>query len=79
MKVVGRKDYSMVKDGVTYNGVTVHCLEPAVPPAVGSLCVHLSVGTNKPGYLVASTLEPGMEVVPVYNRFGKVEDLIVKK
>ncbi len=77
MKVVGKRSYEMQKDGSTYTGMVLHCVYPAAAPAVGELTQTLSVGSMKPGYATACNVPIGAEVTPVYNRFGKVEDVVV--
>ena len=79
MKLIGKKTYNCTNNGAEYRGITCHCIEPAVPPAVGELCVTFSVGDTKPGYSVVLSLQVGDEITPVYNRFGKVDDVVVHK
>lgn len=79
MKLIGKKTYSVSNNGAEYHGITCHCVEPATPPAVGQLCVTFSVGDTKPGYPVVQSLQVGDEITPVYNRFGKVDDVVVHK
>lgn len=79
MKYIGRKAYHCEDKGIAYDGFTCHCIEKAVPPAVGELCVTFAMGTTKPGYSTVLTLQPGDEITPVYNRYGKVDDIIVHR
>ena len=79
MKLIGKKTYDVQNNGASYHGITCHCVEPATPPAVGQLCVTFSVGDTKPGYPVVQSLQVGDEITPVYNRFGKVDDVVIRR
>ena len=79
MKLIGKKSYDVQANGGFYHGITCHCVEKATPPAVGELCVTFSVGDNKPGFSVVQSLQVGDEITPVYNRFGKVDDVVVHR
>ena len=79
MKLIGKKTYSVQNNGSEYRGITCHCVESATPPAVGQLCVVFSVGDTKPGYPMVQSLQVGDDITPVYNRFGKVDDVVLHK
>lgn len=77
MEVVGRRGYEMKNDDGVYTGVTLHCIEAGPTPESGRLCVKVSIGTRKPGYEKACSVPFGSVITPVYNRFGKTEDIII--
>jgi len=81
MKVIGKKPYEFTaKDsGIVYNGLTLFCLDNLPAPGVGQYAEKISVGKDKECYNLAVSLEIGDEVTPIYSKFGKVTDLLIKK
>lgn len=57
-------------------GVNLHCIQDVVDPEQGQTVERLYVYETKAGYKKAFTIPFGSFVTPVYNRFGKVEDII---
>lgn len=79
MKVVGRKKYSFAsKDGGLVTGVSLHCLEKAADPSEGEVALTLSVSSTKACYGTVLSVPFGSEITPVYNRYGKVDDILLK-
>lgn len=79
LTVVGTVPYRTTIDGSTYLGITIHCVEPAKPEkgGIGQTCFSFSVGSTKPGYVNAIRVVPGDTVNPIFNRYGKVEDVSI--
>lgn len=76
---LGKKPYKFTnkEDGVVYTGIRMHCIAEVPAPGEGQLTEVFSIGTNKSGFANADSLPFGSIVNPVYNRFGKVDDIIV--
>lgn len=80
MKVVGRRKYQFTnkETGEMIVGVSLHCLENSPDPSEGQLATTLSVVSAKPCYSLALGIPFGSEVTPVYNKYGKVDDILIR-
>lgn len=78
MKVIGKKRYAIQRDGKLYVGISLHCTYPATQDgAEGDLTESFSIGDTKPGYPTALSVALGSEITPSYNKYGKVDDIVV--
>lgn len=76
-KVVGVVPWSFDKDGKHFEGVSLHTLEDLDPKqGMGKLTEKISLSREK---LDAAGVEPlpGQTIQIVYNRFGRVETIIL--
>lgn len=76
--VLGKRGYNFTKDGQTFIGVKLHCREEFPAPDVGYLTEVLSVGDRKSIYHTVLSLPFGAVITPIYDKYGKIQDIIVK-
>lgn len=80
MKVVGRKYTKWTNnDGKEMHGLRLFCTEPV--EGVDGLSVEaIHLSEDKAGYAGAcKNVVVGSEIKPVYNKYGKVDDIMVVK
>lgn len=79
LKLVGKKAYDYTNDkGDRYTGIKLHCVQEVASPVEGYLTEVIPVGSTKPIYSQANEFPFGTVFNPVYNRYGKIEDFILK-
>lgn len=79
MKVVGKQIYDGVYEGRPYHGIRFYVTDVR-KDVEGLYTETLKLPSTKPRYEEACTYPVGCEVVPVFNRYGQVEDIqLVKK
>lgn len=77
--LAGRNESSFKgSDGNQVTGITLHLLEDIPDPVNGTHVERFYIHEKKPGYETAKTIPFGSVITPVYNRYGKVEDIIWK-
>lgn len=77
--LVGRSDYQFTtKEGTLITGTMLHCLDNVSADGKGYRVDKFSLSNTKPAYATAQTIPLGAVVTPVYNRYGKVDDIIWK-
>lgn len=77
--LMGRKFYDFTNDkGQNYKGIKLHCLQEFATPQEGTLTEVVSVSENNPAYAVAVAMPFNCLFTPVYNRYGRIDDLIVR-
>lgn len=57
-------------------GVNLHCIDDVADPVVGQRVQRLYVYESKVGYRKAYDIPFGSFITPVYNRWGKIDDII---
>lgn len=78
LKLVGKKSYDYTNDkGVRYTGIKLHCVQQHATSQEGFLTEIVSVGTNKPIYSQANEYAFGTIFTPVYDKYGRIQDLIL--
>lgn len=78
LRVLGRKHYDYTNEkGQRYTGVKLHCVQVNSTPEEGFLTEVVSVGSSKPIYPVAVSLPFESVITPIYNRFGKIDDIVL--
>ncbi|AXH73577.1 MAG: hypothetical protein [Inoviridae sp.] len=77
LKLVGRHESEFVaKDGSgMIKGINLHCVDTEEDPVHGSRVERLYIHSAKPGYESSKGIPFGSILTPIYNRFGKVEDI----
>lgn len=79
LKVVGKRYYDFTNDkNQRFTGVKLHCIQEFSTQKEGFLTEVISVGSDKPVYPIADELIFGTVITPVYNRYGRIDDIIVK-
>lgn len=80
LKLVGRfeSEFEAQDHSGKIRGVNLHCIETEEDPRGGLRVERLYIHERRPGYLTSQGIPFGSIVTPVYNRYGKVDDLIWK-
>lgn len=79
LKLMGKKYYDYTNDkNQRYTGVKLHCIQELSTPQEGFLTETVSVGSQKPIYYQCDTLPFGSVFTPVYDRYGRIQDIILK-
>lgn len=77
--LMGKRYYDFTNDkDQNFKGVKLHCIQEFESQQEGTLTEVISVNTRHPIYHVADQLLFGTVFTPVYNRYGRMEDIIVK-
>ena len=77
--ITGRHMYDFTNDkNQRFTGVKLHCLQELSSPTEGQLTEVISVGSDKPIYPMAIGFPFGAVVTPIYNKYGKVNEFILK-
>lgn len=78
LKLMGKKTYDYTNDkGIRYTGIKLHCIQQYSTPQEGFLTETVSVGTSKPIFPMADGFEFGTIFTPVYDKYGRINDLIL--
>ena len=79
LKLVGKKAYDYTNEKVDrYTGIKVHCVQEHASPLEGYLVETISVSSTKPIFSQANEFPFGTVFTPVYDRYGKIQDMILK-
>lgn len=74
MQLVGKQFYETDYNGVHYNGVRLHVTE--VRSNVEGFAVDkLNITSTKPRFNEICGIPVGSEIIPIYNKYGKVDDV----
>lgn len=77
--ITGKHIYDFTNDkGQRFSGIKLHCVQELPSPTEGRLTEVISIGIDKPAYPMAAGFPFGAVVNPVYNKYGKVDDFILK-
>lgn len=78
LKLVGKKAYDYTNEkGQNYTGIKMHCVQDRPSETEGYLVETISVGTNKPVFATADDLPFGTIFTPVYDRYGRIQDIMI--
>lgn len=79
LKIMGKKYYDFTNtEKQRFTGLKLHCIQECASPTEGYLVEVVSIGSNKPIYSQVDAFPFGTVITPVYNRYGKIEDIILK-
>lgn len=77
--LMGKRYYDFTNDkDQNFKGVKLHCIQEFSTQNEGTLTDVISVNSRSPIYHIADQLEFGTVFTPVYNRYGRMEDIVVK-
>lgn len=74
MKVIGKMFYESDYNGKHYSGIKFFVTEER-PNVEGLFSDILKIPINKPRYQDICKIPVGADVIPIYNRYGSVEDV----
>lgn len=76
MKVVGKELYESDFEGKHYSGIRFYITDQKVG-VEGFLTDVVKVPSTKPRFQEICAIPLGVDIVPIYNRYGRVEDINV--
>lgn len=76
MKVIGKMFYESDYQGKHYSGIKFYVTEQR-PSVEGLFADVLKIPVGKPRYDEICKIPVGSEIIPIYNRYGNVEDVQV--
>lgn len=65
------------KENQQISGIQLHCLQQHPSPTEGYLVEVLSIVWTKPIYPMAEQLPLESVITPIYNKYGKIEDIVL--
>ncbi|MCI9438646.1 MAG: hypothetical protein HFH85_16090 [Lachnospiraceae bacterium] len=79
LKIMGKKYYDFTNtEKQRFTGLKLHCIQEFPSPTEGYLVEIVSIGSSKAIYTQVDSFPYGTIITPVYNRYGKIEDVILK-
>lgn len=75
--LLGRKEYQGNFEGRSYSGVKLFLVHED-DHADGMICDIEKVSTSCPSYHKIMSIPVGSKVSPIYNRYGKIDDVILE-
>lgn len=77
---IGKHYYDYTNDkGENYKGVHLHCIPEYKSPAEGLLSEVLKVRNISSIYPLADGLKIGSKINPIYDKYGRVADIILQE
>lgn len=77
---LGKKPYTWTNPDtkITYSGIKMHCMQELPSPGEGYLTDVVKIPVNSAIYPTAESLPFKTVFTPVYDRYGRIADIIVK-